>query len=384
MGRVVTASLVVGGFSVSALAADETKPAAELPEPAPEFLDGQTIRKPDGMLVHYYRVDSVDPQLVQAELKEWLDPKKGEAAAAMGPSFRAGVAKNSVIIRNTLRITVHENNWPVIKKILAMVDQPQPAVYVEAKIVELTYDDQLRVGIDASNIRTDAPVGDLFFKRFDASYPNRLASDASSALTLGSANKFVKFDYVLQLGASGARAEVLSSPGIIASQGEPAKIEVGDREPIVTQNVNGSNVTATTKFEPVGLLLNVTPLMIGRTMVRASIQPEVSRVSEFRTTSTSTDRDVINPVISTRKADTVVEIPSGETVVISGLTQTTEFHERSGIPLLKDIPVVGYGFGATTKRKQKIELVVFVTLTIMKPGETRVIVPPAEIERTAE
>ena len=57
------------------------------------------------------------------------------------------------------------------------------------------------------------------------------------------------------------------------------------------------------------------------------------------------------------------------------------YAERNGIPFLMDIPFAGYLFGSTTKRTVKIELVFFVTLNIVRPGESRVVVPPTEVER---
>ncbi len=359
-------------------------PKAEAPAPfeLPEFLDSQTIRKPNGMIVRYYRCDAIDPELIRQELERWKT--KEATIIPIGPTFRAGVGKNSVVRQNTLRIEESEANWGVLDRVLALIDVPQPQVYVEAKIVEITHDNDLRIGMGPSNIRVDRPVGDLFFKRVDAVFDNVLGSSDGSDFIFGSDDKFVKFDYVLQLGKSGANAEVKSEPRIRAVQGETATINVGDQEPIVQQNLSGNNVTATTKFEPVGLNLEVQPLMIGREMVRARVSLRLSRVSDFRVTSTSNDRDVVNPVISEREASSVIEVLSGDTVVISGLQQDSQFDVRRGIPFLMDIPYLGYLFGSTTKRDVKTELVFFVTFTIVRPGEARVMLPPAEIERTEE
>ena len=362
--------------------APKTQPAAEtvgLPMGL-EFLDKNTIRKPNGMVVKYYRVDAVSPALVKQELMRW----KSEAASidAIGPSSIATAGKKAASIQNVLRIEEHEDNWPDLERILAMIDAPQPQVYIEAKIAEISYDDDLRIGIGPSNIRVDRPAGDLFFRRADVVFDNVLGASEQAVLSFGSDDKYVKFDYILQLGKSGAETRVMSKPGIMVTQGEVASIDVGDEEPIVTQALSGVNVTASTQFKDVGLRLEVQPLRIGRRLVRARINPRLSRVSDFRITSTSVSRDVVNPVISTREANTVVDVLDGDTVVISGLDQEADLHERSGIPLLMDIPVAGYLFGSTTTRTVKTELVFFVTLTIMRPGEARVIVPPVERART--
>ncbi len=369
--------------------APKTQPAAE-PVGLPaglEFLDKNTIRKPNGMVVKYYRVDAVSPELVKQELMRWKSEKA--TIDAIGPASTVSQVdpKNSrnvivTTVQNTLRIEEHEDNWPDLERVLAMIDAPEPQVYIEAKIAEISFDDDLRIGIGPSNIRVDRPAGDLFFRRADVVFDNVLGASEQAVLSFGSDDKYVKFDYILQLGKSGAETKVMSKPGIMVTQGEVASIDVGDEEPIVTQALSGVNVTASTQFKDVGLRLEVQPLRIGRRLVRARINPRLSRVSDFRITSTSVSRDVVNPVISTREANTVVDVLDGDTVVISGLDQSADLHERSGIPILMDIPVAGYLFGSTTTRTVKTELVFFVTLTIMRPGEARVIVPPVERART--
>ncbi len=353
-----------------------------LKEP-PVAVSDDTLRMPDGTEVHFYRVNSTDPNVLIQELNRWKD-STGATVEAIGPQTVVGLpgSKATVAIQTILRIQVHRDQWPTVLRILEMLDLPEPQVSVEVKIVEVTYDDDLRVGVGPSNVRVDRPAGDVFFKRFDTVFDNVLGGSDSSKVTLGSDDKFVKFDYILQLGKSGATTQVTSKPSIVASQGELARINVGEEEPFVVQQLQGTTVTATTQFRQTGLTLEVRPLRIGRNVVRASIQPKLSRVSSFRVTSTSSDRDVINPVITNREAETVLDVVDGDTVVISGLNQVLDFQQRKGIPLLMDIPVAGYLFGSTTSRQAKTELLFFVTLRIVRPGENRLIVPPGEAERT--
>jgi type II secretory pathway component GspD/PulD (secretin) len=128
----------------------------------------------------------------------------------------------------------------------------------------------------------------------------------------------------------------------------------------------------------------VQPLLIGQDAVRARISAEASRVSAFRVTATSNDLQVVNPVISTRNADTVVTVPDGETLVIGGLDQDFDQESRTGIPLLMDIPLLGHLFGSTTKTKNHTELVFFLKFTILPPNEARQVQPPSEKERTKD
>lgn len=348
----------------------------------PEFLAPDLIRRPDGMVVHYYRVNYVAPAVLQQELEIWKSAKAqiGPAgatftAAPVGlPASKDTPAKSPPIagVQNVLRIVETEENLPVLLRVLAMVDVPQPQVRVEAKVVELSWDDQLKIGIESSLTR---PVGDTFFQSLVASFPNALDALNGATATFRSEDKYVVFDYAVQLAAQGAEASVTSQPEILVGQGETAVIRAGDQEPIVQQSLSGNSVVATTMFKDVGIRLEVQPVLVGRDSVRVRLVAEASRVSDFRITATAQNQQVVNPVISTRSADTVITVPDGETIVIGGLQANADRVVSTGIPLLKDIPILGYAFGSTSTRKQKTELFFWVTLSIERPEESRLVVP---------
>ena len=105
------------------------------------------------------------------------------------------------------------------------------------------------------------------------------------------------------------------------------------------------------------------------------VTPEVSQVTGFVTL----EGNVEVPVISTRNADTTVTVRDGETLIIGGLMSTATVEDRTQVPLLGDIPILGYLFGSTRKKEIKTELVFFITVRIVRArsgSEMRVIVPP--------
>ena len=71
----------------------------------------------------------------------------------------------------------------------------------------------------------------------------------------------------------------------------------------------------------------------------------------------------------------VLTVPDGETIAMGGLVAATEISERLGLPLLMDLPLIGSLFGSTTKRKSTTELVFFITLTIVRPWDSREVAP---------
>jgi type II secretory pathway component GspD/PulD (secretin) len=359
--------------------------AEETPPRPVEFLGPDAVRRPDGMIVRYYRVNYVNPDHLTRELDLWKSPKAQIGPA--GPQFAGapiavGVQKTAAfnVSSNVLRIVETEENWSVLERILSMVDLPQPQVRVEAKVLELSWSDELRVGMASKVTR---PVGDTFLQSVEATYPNPLDALNGTTARFRSADKYLVFDYALTAVEQGAKADVISQPSILASQGETAVIRAGDEEPYVKQNLSGNTVTTSTEFRQTGIKLEVQPLLVGRDAVRVRILAEASRVSDYRITATSANQQVVNPVISTRFADTVVTVPNGETLVIGGLEQTLSKDVKTGIPLLKDIPVLGYLFGSTTKQEQRTELFFWITLTIERPEEARLFVPQGERERAA-
>jgi type II secretory pathway component GspD/PulD (secretin) len=376
---------------VATAGAQEAVPPAAAPAPPPadapkvaEFIGSDAIRKADGLVVHYYRVNYVDAKLLAAELDKWkASPKasitaNGPAVAPAGPLHGPAGAGAGLEFQNTLRIEDTEENWPNLRRILDMVDTPQLQVYVEAKIVEITYSTELRLGLEAHIKRN---LGDTFFQSADLRFPNRLDAANQFTTAFHEATKYMTFDYIVDLAEAGATTKVTGKPGIFASQGEVARIRVGDREPIVQQSLNAGSVVASTDFKDTGITLEVQPLLIGRDAVRARISAEASRVSEFRVTATSTNLSVVNPVISTRNADTVVTVPDGETLILGGLDLDSARDEQTGIPYLMDLPVLGYLFGSKTKRRERTEMVFFLTFTITSPHEAVIVKPPVEKER---
>ena len=367
-------------------------PAEEAPPPIPVFA-GDVVHLADGMVVEYYRVRHVDPTILAKELNEnWKALKRlseRTKVAPVGVQFNVGPSRvgtkdeprmgNLSGIQNVLRIEATADDWPVVRQILDIVDVPQPQVFVEVKVVELTWDDDLRVGLTS---KLERPLGDTFFRSAQATFPNRLDSVNLATANFAQAEKYLTFDYMLELAESGARGEVLSKPSVLASQGESAVLQAVDQEPIVQQNIAGNNVVATTQFRDVGVKLEILPVLVGPDTARVRIVAEVSRVSEFRAVTTSKDLQVVNPVISSRNADTLITVSDGATVVIAGLKQESEREVRTGIPVLKDIPVLGWVFGSTSKRKQYAEISFWLTFEIRQPHEARLIIPPGERART--
>jgi len=172
---------------------------------------------------------------------------------------------------------------------------------------------------------------------------------------------------VLNALAGDSRLNVLSSPSLMVLDNHTAVIRVGDQVPIRTSETTntssavvddgqfGSNITSQIEYRDTGVTLEVTPRVNAGGMVTLDITQRVDDVTE--TTSSNID----SPTILQREITTSVAVQSGETIVLGGLIREGTEETESGIPLLKDIPVIGNLFKSTRIAKAKTELVVMIT-----------------------
>ena len=186
------------------------------------------------------------------------------------------------------------------------------------------------------------------------------------------------FTATLQAIAAAGKAQVLSRPSILARDGQPAQIQVG-QDIYMPSGVsfNGVGTTGSTiptingAYQPIGIILNVTPFIGDNGLVQMILQPSTSAID------TSTPGQVIAggslfssavfaPNINIRSANTVVVTPDGQTVVIGGLIGNTKSSSESKVPFLGDIPLLGNLFKETTKSAEKQELLIFLTPHIVE------------------
>ena len=178
---------------------------------------------------------------------------------------------------------------------------------------------------------------------------------ASASLSLGlfqgnvglAINEYMKDD----------RSELLASPQVTTLDHQKATINMGETQSIRTLDAQG--VAAITQMQA-GIKLTVTPHITSDGRVLLELEPENS--------SFSVDA-AGQPIKQEQKAQTSVLINDGETIVIAGLTTNDESEVESGIPFLKDIPLIGHLFKHTQKVYNKKDLVMFVTPNIVKPRE---------------
>lgn len=158
---------------------------------------------------------------------------------------------------------------------------------------------------------------------------------------------------------------VLAEPTLTAVSGETASFLAGGQFPYPT-SVDDGNIGFT--FRDFGVALEFTPVVVGDGRISLTVATEISELTTEGSLSTG---DLTIPGISIRKANTTVELPSGGTMSIAGMLLQRDANAHTGLPGLKNLPILGQLFSSTDYQKQETELVILVTPYIVKPGQEK-------------
>lgn len=169
----------------------------------------------------------------------------------------------------------------------------------------------------------------------------------------------------LNLLESVTNVNVLSSPQLMVLNNQTATLQVGDQVPVPVQSATsvltpGAPIVNTIQFKDTGVILHVTPRVNEGGLVRMEINQEVSDVT--RTTTSGIDA----PTIQQRKFNSSVSVQNGQTIALGGLIRDRRTQTDSGIPGLKDVPVLGYLFRSSTDIGTRTELVVLITPRVVR------------------
>ena len=189
--------------------------------------------------------------------------------------------------------------------------------------------------------------------------PGRLL--LSSGFTFVASDVYNSLKGFINLLAQEGKVNILASPHIMAANNQEATIQIGDEVPILTsQSVplvsqQTSFSTSTITYRNTGILLTLRPQINARGLVTLEIAQEVSSAS---TTTTGVNN---TPTISVRQAKTTLTTADNQTVVLGGLIREDLTRNRSGIPGLRSVPLVGALFSSESKETKRTELIVMIT-----------------------
>jgi general secretion pathway protein D len=295
-------------------------------------------------------------------------PKIGAASVAAGTGFLVSADTRifSDEVTNSLVILATPSDYDFIEETIRKLDTVPRQVLIEGIIARVDLSDSLQFGF-AWSFKTD-----ITYEPWKINLDSTISQD-SAQLTVDPAElASAGFSLIgidpsgivrarLEALASEGKAEVIASPHILISDNREASFQVGQQIPIPTSetNVTGTtNIQRTYQYKDIGIILNVKPQINESGLVALEITQEVSSSA---TPIEEISEGTANPVINKIEATTFLVAKNKETIIIGGLIREDTSKQRTGIPLLKDIPILGYLFGTTTESTDRVELVILLT-----------------------
>ena len=265
-------------------------------------------------------------------------------------------------------------------------------VTLKVRIIEMNRSVTRALGIDFQALGTIGRTALL---------PSNFLVDAVSAVGLGLAAaptgsiKFGNKDIsgVVQALADDNLARVLAEPNLTVMSGQPASFLAGGEFPIVVpQASSGGNGVSTlsVEFKKYGVSLSFVPTVLSDGRINLHVAPEVSQLTTTGAVSIPFGSGTASiPALLTRRADTTVELGSGQTYAIAGLMSDNTTVNTASVPFLGEIPILGALFRSTGYQRQETELVILVTPYIVNPVSdaanlrtpTDSFIPPNDLER---
>ena len=285
----------------------------------------------------------------------------GELTAALQGSLSR---RGTVLVEkrtNSLIISDTGESVEKVEKMAIALDSTTPQIEITAKLVDVDAEALHQLGIEwnvgPAQSEFFTPGNEVPFHPFDkqdqilAGEHNTPIADPANRLTYGLFKNWITLEAQLQTLEQNRKANIISNPRITTVDNREAKILVGQKIPLIVQDVAGNPVS---QLQTIGIQLRVTPHLTQEKKIIMDLHPEVSDLS----TQSTVQGGVI---INTSEADTRVMVDDGQTAVIGGLIRTNEGEVRRGVPVLMDIPLVGMLFRSTNVIRQNRELVIFVT-----------------------
>jgi len=253
---------------------------------------------------------------------------------------------------NALIVNDIERNCDKIEEMVRDLDKKTFQVDINAKLIEVDVEATREFGINWGLLNLHkAGLG----ATGSAEVATGIALPAGT-LKFGTVRSWGELNAILEMLEKTNKANIISNPRITTMDNREASILVGKEIPLIVADEAGNPITELTK---IGIMLKVTPHVNSDETITLDLHPEVSELQ-----SESTAQGGV--IISTSEADTRVVVRNGETAVIGGLIKKVETDLVYGIPILKDIPYLGYLFSSKSKAEKKQELVIFVTPTIVE------------------
>ena len=352
-----------------------------------------------GFIVNYAKANEI-----QNSISPLVDP-------AAGGRLEVDVRSNALVI------TERPSRMNKIQEIIDRLDHVTDQVMIESKFIEVSSGDLENIGVDWAYLNENS--GDLLggdgagsgnpgfnskptedadkdFGRPNGtviggidSYASGLANIAGGGASGGLVAVFSSSQFAATLSAlqSEQRSKLVSNPTVVVMNNQQAKFQVGEDYPIRQFSINdqtGQLETGEVEYRFVGVQLDVTPSVNAAGMISMDVHPVVSALGDVVTTQAGVAGNTLleDRIFKTRDAQTQVTIKDGYTIALGGLTAEEKRDNKSQVPLLGDIPLLGKLFQDNGSSKVSTNLIIFLTAKTLNPDGSnyRDVIDPRQLE----
>ena len=350
-----------------------------------------------GSGIYVYYVKYGDAEKIAKTLKSVLKPDKTSSKknTKSTPSYLLNIPKSifqdkeiqitSDKDTNSLIIATNKQTYNSLLNLIGRIDISRDQVYVESIIMEMRIGDGHNWGLGYYQFNKESNgVGRAGFNTLNIANILNPINGRGAILGFGSKEKvsintgtnnielsslvgFINFIKTV------AKTNILATPQLIAMDNEKASFEAGEKVPVsqtLTVGTANNPATQSVNFEDATIKLELTPRISPQSdKVRLEIKQDIKQVSNSRPQAKDLQNSAV--ILSKRNIETNVVVPSGDTVVLGGLYQNDESVQINKIPLLGDIPILGWFFKSQSVTMSKINLLIFITPTILRSKEGR-------------
>ncbi len=284
------------------------------------------------------------------------------------PLLSPGVGNFAIDTQSSkIIITDIKDNFDRLDKLFKELASLPKLVEIETKIVEIDFSDANQVGINWSALNIQG-MGNI-------SLTTMVSNGINSASALNVSAHYMDplgmtADALLSLIGQDHKTRLISQPRILAINREEAVIHIGGKTPYISSVIRSqttSDVTSQVAFIDIGIKITVTPMITPDDEIKIDLKGEVTSADLINLST-----DVKAPQITTTEISCMPIVKDNQPIIIGGLLKTTVTRDRTGVPILKDIPLINLLFSYTADTITRSEMVIFITPRLIKDGKSNI------------
>ena len=309
------------------------------------------------------------------DVEAWSDPRGGETGAL--------VESTPIALADVVIVTAPPDLLEDVEYFINLFTGERRQIEIAAKIIEVTTSDSLDLGVVPIDDTTPIfafPNPNGFVKTLDFTFPT-MADATQALLTIGAVFDGVQYNAMLQAVAAYESVSIISRPKVAVRDGARAEIVNLTKIPFFNvQQINAAGgFTTTIDYQEVGVQMYIIPHVIGEDTIGLNIDIEVSQqtgtglilVQDVEPMGGGTTNIVTIPEISLRSAKTIVRLEPGQAVILGGLISERTFERETKVPLLGDIPILGYLFKSHFNETVRSNVLFFIRPRLLEGSDLR-------------